>query len=344
MPLRLARLASLGAIAALAACSNAAQPVTPANSAAVRAQVLPSGERVVHIGGELIRFGGNARHAAKRGWISSAAGKRALLYGSSYDGGFINIYPEAGNNQQPVGQLTSGLVSPQGLFVDKHQRLWAANTNAFNVVGFKRGATTPFATLSDPNYYPISVAVDKNGTVYAANAESTTGPPGNVTVWTKGSTNPTATLTYGNFLIVTGVGVDASNNVYVSYIPTSGPPAMVVFPAGSQTGQPLNIADANLADMTFDSDQNLVMETLSNTLGIWAPPYTSGPARTIPPFGNEPTLNRRDKKVWIAYANYSTPMIEGYDYATGNLVDTIRSGFTTTAIPYGVAVDPRSPY
>jgi hypothetical protein len=85
------------------------------------------------------------------------------------------------------------------------------------------------------------------------------------------------------------------------------------------------------------------METLSNVLGVWAPPYTSGPTRTIPAFGNEPTFNRNESKVYIAYANNSTPMIEGYNYLTGKLVDTITNGWTSTAIPYGVAIDPPAP-
>ncbi|MGA8475226.1 MAG: hypothetical protein WB681_09170 [Candidatus Cybelea sp.] len=333
MPLRLARFATLASVAVLAACSSAPSAYAPASS-----QPAP---HVIRFGGQVVRFGDASQGIAPgRGWISPTAKKRSLLYASSYDGGYINIYPEGGNNQQPIGKLTSGLVSPQGLIVDRRDRLWVANTNAFNVVAFKRGATAPFTTLSDPNYFPISVAVDGHGTVYAANAEATTGPPGNVTVWAKGHTSPTGTLTYSNFNIVIGVGVDAQNNVYVSYIPTSGPPAMVKFPAGSQTGQPVAIQDANLGDLTFDASQNLVMETLSNTLGVWAPPYTSGPTRTIPAFGNEPTLDKREHKVWIAYANFSTPMVEGYNYSTGAQVDVITNGWTTSAVPYGVALDP----
>jgi hypothetical protein len=116
---------------------------------------------------------------------------------------------------------------------------------------------------------------------------------------------------------------------------------MVVFAAGSQTGTPLGIQDVNEGDMTFDSHGNLVMETLSNTLGVWAPPYTSGPARTMPAFGNEPSLNKAENKVWIAYANYSQPMLEGYNYKNGAQVDVITSGWSATAIPIGVALDPR---
>ena len=330
------RLAALIGVVAIAACSNAGAPLgTPVTG------IQGSGEHVIGVGGRLIQFGGPAHRSSNRSWISPDAAKKSLLYGSSYDGGFINIYDAKGQNQTPIGQLTSGLESPEGLFIDKHHRLWVTNTNAFNVVGFKRGATAPFTTLGDPGYYPVSVAADKNGTVYAANAEGVSGPPGNVTVWSKGSTSPTGTLTYSDFLIVLGVGVDAKNNVYVSYIPTSGPPSMVMFPAGSQTGTPVSIADANVGDMTFDSHGNLIMETLTNTLGIWAPPYTSGPARTMAAFGNEPSLNRRENQVWIAYANYSQPRLECYNYKTGTQVDAITNGWTSTAIPIGVALDPR---
>lgn len=339
----LARFIVLAAVAGLVGCSGTTAVNAPAPSS-VQASVTPLGEHVIRAGAEVVRFGGPSRHAQRRSWISPEARKQAhLLYGASYDGGFINIYPLRSSNQSPIGQLTTDLVSPQGIVVDGSHDVWVANTNAFNVLGFARGATTPFATLSDPNYYPISIAVDGNGTVYAANAESTTGPPGNVTFWKKGASSPSGTLTYANFEIVTNIGVDASNNVYVSYLPTSGGPSMVEFAAGSQTGTPIAIQDANLGDMTFDKSGNLVMETLANTLGVWAPPYTSGPTRTIPAFGNEPTLQKRERKVWIAYANFSTPMLESYDYTTGAQVDVVTKGWTSTGVPYGVAVDPPAP-
>ncbi len=344
MSLRLARSATLTFCAALAACSASGSNVAPTGFNNVQMSVTASGEHVVRIGSREIRFGG-ARHRAQsqRSWIAPEAAKegRALLYGSSYDGGFINIYHEHGTNQSPIGQLTNGLVSPQGVIVDKHHQLWVANTNAFTVLGFKRGATTAFTTLNDPDFFPVSIAVDRNGTVYAANAQGTSGQAGDVTYWAKGSTNPTGTLTYSNFQVVLGIGVDGSGNVYVSYVPKSGPPAVVEFPTGSQTGQPLPIQDATISDITFDKQANLVMETNSGMLGVWAPPYNGPPARTLPAFGNEPTLGKHEHKVWIAYANFSNPMIEGYNYITGSQIDVITNGWTqNTAIPYGVALDP----
>ncbi|MBV8723844.1 MAG: hypothetical protein JO350_00770 [Candidatus Eremiobacteraeota bacterium] len=318
--------------------------MAPSSFNDVQTSVTASGEHVIRIGSREIRFGGpNHRAAARRSWIVPGAAKdgRALLYGSSYDGGFINIYHEHGTNQAPIGQLTNGLVSPQGIIVDKYHQVWVANTNAFTILGFQRGATTAFTTLNDPGYFPVSIAVDGNGTVYAANAQGQSGQSGNVTYWTKGSTSPSGTLTYSNFQVVLGIGVDASNNVYVSYVPKSGPPAVVEFPAGSQTGQVLPMSNVTISDITFDKQANLVMEDGSGGLGIWAPPYSGPPSRTLSAFGNEPTLGRHEHKVWIAYANFSNPMIEGYDYITGAQIDVITSGWTqNSAIPYGVAVDP----
>jgi hypothetical protein len=34
-------------------------------------------------------------------------------------------------------------------------------------------------------------------------------------------------------------------------------------------------------------------------------------------------------------------MVEGYNYTSGALVDTITAGFNAAGYPYGIAVDPR---
>jgi hypothetical protein len=278
------------------------------------------------------------------GWLSPAARHQALLYGSSYDGGFINIYPLRGNNQQVVGQLTSGLVSPQGMMVDRHQRLWVANTNANNILAFKRGATEPLKTLSDPGYYPVTVAVAADGTVYAGNVVSLSGPPGNVEVYAHGSTTPTATLTYTGLEFVLGLGVDAKGDLFVSYVPQSGPPALIEFPKGSKVAQQMPTSDESDGDIVFDRANDLVMADGQGSLGVWPSPWGGAPARTVPAFGNEPTFDRKEDRIWVALANLSTPEILGYDYTTGALVDTITDGFTAqSAIPYGVAIDPAAP-
>src|SRR5579871_1208377 len=87
------RAATAAAVTALAACSaNTPLAAPPASSAAVSSVTLPSGEHVIRAGSQMIRFGGHrtVAHAAMSRF-RPAAKKTTLLYGSSYDGGFVNI-------------------------------------------------------------------------------------------------------------------------------------------------------------------------------------------------------------------------------------------------------------
>ena len=110
MSSRYARFLTAGLAGALAACSSSGAPSAAPGLGSVSSMILPSGEHVVRAGFHEVRFGGAVRHAhAGRSWIDPAGKKNAILYGSSYDGGFINIYKQKGTGQQPIGRLTSGL-------------------------------------------------------------------------------------------------------------------------------------------------------------------------------------------------------------------------------------------
>lgn len=336
------RLLAGAGVAALAACSS---PTSVGTGAPLTA--LSSAQHHAAFQGAAgnVRYGPPSHHTSMRkGWMSPAARKGGVLYGSSYDGVFINLYSSKGNDQQVEGQLTDSLVSPQGMVVDHKHQLWVANTNASNIVAFKRGATTPFTTLDDSGYYPVTVAVASDGTVYAANVVSLQGPPGNVAVYAPGSTTPTSTLTYSGILLVLGLGIDSSDNLYVAYQPMSGPPGVLLYAKGSGTPTPLTLFNNTSSDIVFDNAGNMAMENASGGLGIWPPPFHGGPTRSIPAFGNQPTFNRSEKKLWVALADFSTPKILGYNYQSGKLVDTITNGWTVnSAIPYGVALDPSAP-
>lgn len=294
-------------------------------------------------GGMHVEFGPYVKSPVNRGggWIKPNTGQTPIIYGSSYNGGFINIYALKGQNQTVIGQLTNSLVSPQGMVVDGNHRLWVANTNAGNIVAFERGSTTPFRILQDANEYPVAVAIDESGTVYAANAQTTSGGPGSVTVWKRGHVTPTATLTDSNFILCLGIGVDASGDVFVNYIGNMGP-AVDEFVKGSQTATPVNIGGFSISDIIFDDSADLIMSDNEGGVGFWPPPYQGGPNRHIPAFGNEPTFNRAETHIWVALANANTPEMNEYDATTGALLDTITNGFNAGAWPFGIAIDPRA--
>lgn len=290
-----------------------------------------------------VEFGPYVKSPVNRrgGWISPNIGQTPIIYGSSYNGGFINIYDLKGKNQTIIGQLTADLVSPQGMAVDGQHRLWVANTNAGEIVAFARGSTTPFRILQDTDEFPVAVAVDESGNVYAANAQSTTGGPGTVTVWAPGHKKPTAVLTDSDFILCLGLGVDATGDLFVTYIGNFGP-TVAEFPKGSQTGQTVSIGGFSISDIIFDDSANLIMSDNEGGVGFWPSPYNGGPRRHIPAFGNEPTFNFGETKMWVALANGDTPEMNEYDVSTGALVDTITNGFNANAWPFGVAIDPRA--
>lgn len=176
-------------------------------------------------------------------WMTRSAKKAGLIYVTQAYG--IGIYSLKGKNQQEIGFIGpvpegSAFSELTGSAVDKHGNLWAAQLNLVSsnysgeIFEFRRGATTPFKTLSDPGYAPVDVAIDSAGTVYVANFSSSTNSnprqPGNVVIYAKGSTKPTQTLTCPNFTsplpaTLKGIAVDRQHDVVVSYYATgtSGP-------------------------------------------------------------------------------------------------------------------------
>src|SRR5579863_10036112 len=56
-------------------------------------------------------------------WLSPAASSKQLVYISSSTGNAVYIYPKdvaPGANPAPIGEITDGIASPSGSFVDRH--------------------------------------------------------------------------------------------------------------------------------------------------------------------------------------------------------------------------------
>jgi len=160
---------------------------------------------------------------------ASGCGK-SVVYVTSYDNS-VYIYDRKATT--PCGQIT-GVVNPQGLFVDKRRDLWVAVAgdckNQFSsVFELAPGGTTPIKTLTDPAGPATDVAVDnKSGTVYVTNFFGYTkgcisGNNGVVEVYAGGSTYPTATLSDANMNYAFNDAVDNQGNLYVTYLKLNGP-------------------------------------------------------------------------------------------------------------------------
>jgi hypothetical protein len=113
-----------------------------------------------------------------------------IAYMSDFNNSVINIYKVPFAGQRPCGQLTSGVVHPQGLLVkrDTHE-LYVANWGRHDIVVFRRGAMSPFKTYIDPSgQKTIDVAVAKDGTVIATNFDGIHTSVGSISTWHKDGT------------------------------------------------------------------------------------------------------------------------------------------------------------
>ena len=111
-----------------------------------------------------------------------------IVYMSDFNTSTINIYKVPFAGQAPCGQLTTsaGLLNPQGMIV-RHNDLFVANTGAFDVVAFHRGATKPFMTYTDPScsgQFPVDVTVSIDKIVYATNIFGSQ-CAGSISAWNK---------------------------------------------------------------------------------------------------------------------------------------------------------------
>jgi hypothetical protein len=123
-----------------------------------------------------------------RSWMAPDAKKNDLLYIS--DLGTDDVYAYSYPSGELKGTLT-GFHGPWGECVDKAGDVFITNASAFQILEFAHGGTSPIATLSDPNQYPVSCSIDPTtGNLAVANQESTNGF-GSVSIYAKAQGMPT---------------------------------------------------------------------------------------------------------------------------------------------------------
>ena len=156
-------------------------------------------------------------------------------------------------------QLTNGLTTPTGLFVDAQSNLWVADASGAAL--FPPGADSPTRTLSDPNQFPADVASAADGTVYVANFESTgTYGPGSVSVYPPGHNRPTRFLRDPNAQYVTSVTCDVAGNVFATINDYTEVGYVDEFVSGKQSGfQRLAPSFSYALQIRIDNVGNLVV-------------------------------------------------------------------------------------
>jgi hypothetical protein len=320
---------SAGAIVlggALAGCGGAgtSSATVPSTQPASSAATVPMREGTTYGVSALLHRAGSTHRA----WMSpEAKSGKNLLYVSSYNEGYVDIYKSKGSNQSPMGTITSGLNGPEGMAVDKKLNLYVTNTGNNTVTVYAPGSLTPSATYSSGLSEPAGVTVGNDGTVYVSNLDNSVVeyPPGKMT--------PSITISI-NFPIA--VALDPSNNLYISYLG-----GVEEVPPGSSTGTNLGITLDAPGGIAIDKQDDIVVadQTLPGVKVY--PQGSTQPSSTFATVDdpNPIAFNKKASQLFIGDPTHN--VVQVYSYPGETLVNTITTGVNFDA---GVAVSPESKY
>jgi hypothetical protein len=230
-----------------------------------------------------------------KGWMISPDRhhKKKLLYASDEGAGSINIYKLPALTL--VGQITSGIVQPEGIATDKHGNLYVSNLSGDTVTVYKQGQTSAFLTLTETGG-PDDVAVATNGYVFVGDIS------GGVDVYPPGATTPSTRLTNsavsGGAL---GVAVDSHNNVYAAGVSTQQTPAVVEYANMSGSGTNLGLTGLeNPTGVLVDNHGNLVVsDFVAGLVDIYAPGKTSPTSTITVPEADRTSINKGENTLYV---------------------------------------------
>ncbi|MEO6990255.1 MAG: hypothetical protein ABI346_09150 [Candidatus Baltobacteraceae bacterium] len=278
-------------------------------------------------------------HLGGPGWLSAAARAKtaAKLYVANNYNDSIGIYNGNLQGGSPIGTITNGVSGPEGLAVDAAGKLYVSNAYNSTVTVYQPGQTSPSTTYSKNLTFPVAVAVDTAGTVYVANATGFSFAPGSIVEYPKGSTNPSLTITDANFQVVESVGLDASNNLYVTYMNPNETGQINEYAPGQSSGKNLNISLGFAGGITLDSAKNLLVTDQSLPAIEVFPPGQTNPSKTFGTTNATVALafNHPGKKLFAA--DVSANQIDVYTYPAATLYTTFTTGVEA---PMGVALSP----
>jgi hypothetical protein len=229
------------------------------------------------------------------GWLSPRAksGKR-LVYVTNI--GSILIFPRESDNPNPIGEISDGITSAYGAFVDAALNLYVTNQDG-SVAVYPLGQTSPSFTYTSGLSRPLYSVADSHR-LFVGNANS-----GQVVEYALGNGSPQYTLqSLGGE--VDGVALDSAGNLYAAYRGGEGGGGVEFWPQGAGTGQNLGIHLNAPQGLAIDSAGNIVVADTDGAEMVEAfHPGQTTPFAETPGISGVPTgiaINAHERKVFVS--------------------------------------------
>jgi hypothetical protein len=346
-----AAVAAAAAAALLSACSGAGSPVAPQAGQETGAQSLLHARAAGPISladASSSVLGSRPADLSGLRFVDPATIKAQIYvgqYGVPSAPGEVNDYKAANTkNVKPFCSIAD-LTGVNAIAVDSTGELWIPQqtpAGVNEVTSNAPGCGKAGVTLSDPNGQPADIGFAASGIDYVSDIESNGSGAGDISIYPKGATSPSGTLTNKAVFFSLGVAVDSKGNVYESFIDSAQTGGGVIEYAGGKMPGKLvkGIKIAEPGTLIIDAKDNLITtDQTALTVDTYAPPYTKAPT-TFPLKGKSIECSIDKAETDIACGDVANDSADVYKYPSGTYSYSFNTGLPSTLTTIGIAQDP----
>jgi sugar lactone lactonase YvrE len=289
----------------------------------------------------------NTLHAAKpagSGRPYSVKSSSKLVYVCNLGAGDVEVFDQAGKNQQPIASISDGILGPGGLTTDTKGNLYVSDegpiSGKWTVQMYAPGSTSPTKSYQTDLFSPTDVVVAKDGTIYIANFNGSQN--GWVAVYPKGNEKKEYRLSDYSGGAPLSVALDKQQNLYVMYdYNTDASSAVNEYAPGAKTGTNLKLSFGAGGGIQVDPTGNIIIAQQLNPSEILVfPPDKKKASKSISmPGGGEPFNFALNHKAHALFAGeyQNANQVDRFAWPSTKYQYTIATGFNN---PSGVAVAP----
>jgi hypothetical protein len=268
-----------------------------------------------------------------------ASGKKSAAWKTSVfvsDFGANNssgaVYQFAPSKAGKILGTINDVVNPQGLDMDAKGDLWVASTGSYSINEYAPGTYKASTVLNDTGWFPVSVAVCPNGTVYALNSYDVSFGPGEIAIYAAGSTTSSSTVPDANVYVPYFGACDQNNVFWYDYADFNFDFNVASYNGSTVTeygslgiGFPGGIRIGNNGTTLGIDDQYAGVDLFTESNP------SAGPYLTLP-VANDPvsfSFNKTQANVWVA--DYGSTDVLEFVLKTGK--QTVAEGAKTLKVP-----------